>query len=750
VLFASGDREEGSAEERLRLLEEALDEHGLPRPDYAPLLGALLSLPVEERYPPAALSPEAQRKRTLAAILALLGTMAERHPAVLVIEDLHWIDPSTLELLDLLLSEISSLPLLLVATYRPEFTASWRHQAAVSQLSLGGLSETHTRQLVAQVAGELGLPAEVRREIVVRTDGIPLFVEELTKAVLETGAPLREPASIPFTLGASLLARLDRLGDAKGVAQLAAVLGRTFSLELLEALSWIKGAALSSALGRLVQAEILYRRGPAQGGRYIFKHALIQDAAYLSLLASDRQQLHRRLAGLLQEEFPAVAEAEPELMAHHCERGGLMVEAVDYLLVAGLRATQRSAQLEAMSHLSRALDLLRDLPSAPELLGQELSVRSVLLTVLEAIKGWADPEVAGNAERCAALCRELGEDASLIPALSSLWAYHLVRGDRQPTTDLADEIARLAETSAQIYMGYSTRAYTAYYDGRFTEALALSEQAAMLYGPDILPELAVFGDDSILMPHLLQSWALWIIGEPDRAIRQHDAVLAIVETLRSPFALGMALLSEMTLLRDLQLQGPERLKEVAERLMKLAGEQEFAFLYASAHCGKGWALCQLGDLAGGTALIQAGLDLYAATGARLMRGYWCSYLIEAYLLAGRLAEGLTATHEALALSETQLDINIDAELLRLEGEILRASGDSRAAETSFWKALGMAREQGARDYELRTAISLSHLLAEQGRAGEALPVLATAYQAFREGFETRDLAEARELLERLA
>lgn len=740
---------EGSVEEKLRRLEELLDEHGLPRPEHAPLLGALLSIPAEERYPSLLLSPEARRKRTLAAVLALLGALAERQPVVLVVEDLHWIDPSTLDLLDLLLGEISSLPLLLVATFRPGFTAPWHRQTSITQLSLSGLSESHARQLVAQVAEGRQLPAEVRREIVVRTDGNPLFVEELTKAVLESGAPLREPAGVPVTLGASLLARLDRLGDAKVVAQLAAVLGRTFSLELLEALSWIKAAALSSALGRLVQAEILHRRGAARGVRYTFKHALIQDAAYLSLLASDRQQLHRRLAGLLQEQFPAVAEAEPELMAHHCERGGLTVEAVDYLLEAGLRATQRSAQLEAMSHLNRALDLLLGLPSAPELAGRELSVRSVLLTVLEAIRGWGDPEVAVNAERCAALCRELGESGSLIPALSSLWAFHFLRGDRLPTIDLATEIARLAETPAQVYMGYATRAYTAYYSGRFREALALSEQAAMLYGPDILPELAIYGDDSILMPHLMRSWALWSLGELEETVRQQDAVLAIAETLGSPFALGLALFSEMTLWRDLRVQDPERLEDVAERVMKLAGEQEFALLYASAHCGKGWAACLRGDLAGGTELIETGLDLYAATGARLAMGYWGSYLIEAFLAAGRLAEGLAATREALALSETRLEVNLDPELLRLEGEILRASGDAAAAEASFRKALEIARGQEARTFELRTATSLGRLLAEHGREDEALPVLSAAYQAFREGFETRDLTEAREVLDRM-
>lgn len=749
VLFGAEGGTEGSAEEKLGRLAEILDEHGLPRPVHAPLLGALLALPTEAFYPPLVLSPEARRKRTLGSVLALLGALAERRPVVLVIEDLHWIDPSTLEFLDLLLGEISDLPLLLVATFRPEFTAPWRHQTSITQLGLGGLNETHASQLVERVAEGKGLPAEMHREIVARTDGIPLFVEELTKAVLEADTSLQEPAGIPFTLGASLLARLDRLGEAKAVAQLAAVIGRTFSLELLEALSWIKGAALSSALGRLLQAEILHRRGQGHGARYIFKHALIQDAAYLSLLASDRQQLHQRLARLLQEQFPAVAEAEPELMAHHCERGGLTAEAVECLRTAGLRAMQRSAPLETVGHLSRALDLLLALPAAPERAMKELSLRSVLFPALAATKGWAAPEVARNAERCVALCREIGDRGRLFPSLNALWGYHLVRGNRQPSIDLADEIAHLAETPVQVFMGYNAQELTSFYCGRFAEALALAEQAAALYEPNLLPELAqIYGAESSILPHVYHFWVLWILGQPDAAVRKRDAVLATVEALRSPFLLGMALLFDMILsheVRDL-----ERVAGVAERLLGLAREQEFTLLRALAHVGQGWATHQRGDLVGGEAQMRTGRELHRATGALMTEGYWSTYLIEAHLAAGRLAQGLTATREALALSETQLAVCFDAEILRLEGELLRASGDAQAAEATFQKALGIARRQGALGFELRVATSLGRLLAEQGRADEAHPPLAAAYQAFREGFATRDLMEARELLDRLS
>lgn len=747
ALFGPEDAE-SSGGEKLRRLEEVLDGYGLPRQEYAPFLGALLSLPTEERYPPLVISPEARRKRTLAAVLALLGAMAERQPAVLVIEDLHWIDPSTLELLDLLLGEIPVLSMLLVATFRPEFSPSWRHQTSVTQLNLGGLSEAHTAELIERVTEGKRLPADLRREIVARTDGIPLFVEELTKTVLEGDATLRKAAGIPLTLGGSLLARLDRLGEAKAVAQLASVIGRAFTLEQLEALSWIKGAALQAALAQLLQAEILYRRGPAPRARYVFKHALIQDAAYLSLLAADRQQLHRRLVQLLQEEFPAVAEAEPELMAYHSERGGLVAEAVEYLQRAGARAIQRSAQHEALSHLSRGLDLLLGSPDTPARPEREMTLRSLLLAVLAAIRGWAAPEVAANAERCIALSRELGGGGRLIPSLYGLWTFHVVRGDRQPSFDLAAELARLAENPVQVFIGHSAQVVTFFYGGRFAEALAHVEPAAELFAPNLSPELTqIFGEESTLLAYVCEIWALWIVGCPETAVRKADTLLAAVEALRSPFQIAFVLLFYMILWRE--LREPGQVDRIATRLIDLAGEHDFPFFSSLAGCGLGWAACQRGDLSG-IARIQAGLDVQWTLGARLPRGYYLTYLIDSQLRAGQISEGMAAVREAQAMSEVQLDVFYEAEILRLEGELLRASGDAGAAESAFRKALDVARGQRARSFELRAAAGLARLLAEQGRAEEALSLLKAAYEAFQGGFATRDLQEARQLLDRLS
>lgn len=743
--------DDSGEEEKLRLLEQALDDCGLSREEHAPLLGPLLSVDIHSRYSPLVLSPEARRKRTHQSIVALFAGLASaRPPVVLVMEDLHWVDPTTLDWLGLLLAEIPAHPLFLVTTFRPEFAPPWRHQTFLTQLNLGGLSEAHARQLIDRVTEGRPLSAAMDREIVARTEGVPLFVEEMTKAVLEGDTSLNEPTGVPFSLGGSLLARLDRLGDAKAVAQLASVIGRTFSLELLEALAWIKGAALQAALGRLVQAEILHRRGAAQGTRYLFKHALLQDAAYLSLLASDRQQLHLRLAHLIQEEFPAVAEAEPELMAHHCERGGLTAEAIDFLLGAGFRALQRSAPREAESHLRRGLVLLSDLSVSSTTTGRELSLRLVLLAVIGATQGWGASSVAENAERCAALSREVGDLGRLMPSLFALWTYHVLRSDRKASIELADEIAQLAETKPQRYVGVSAQVIAVFYSGRFAECLSLAEQAETLYAePNLLPELAqTFGDESSVLSHAYQVWSLWILGRPQAAIRKCEAMMAAVEALRSPFQIVFAQLFEMILWRE--LREPERVAVMAERLLTLSREQEFPYFIAVAHCGTGWATALRGDLANGASQIQHGLDLHVATESLLTWGYYLSYLLDVFLLAGRYAEGLAASREALRRSETQFDVFFDAELHRMEGEFLRATGEFEAAEAAFTRSLDLARRQRAPSFELRAARSQVLLLADQGRAQEALPALATALESFSEGLATRDLTEGRELLARFS
>ena len=741
------DASDSSPEQKLARLEEFLGRHGLPLAENVPLFGRLLAVATEGRYPPLLLSPEAQRRNTLAALLALLAAIAERHPVVFVVEDLHWVDPSTLELLDLLLHEVPHLPLLLVATFRPEFTAPWSLRAHLTQLGLSPLTGEEAARLVDGVAAGREIPDEVRRQILARTDGIPLFLEELTKAVLEaesSGAQL----DVPSTLSGSLMARLDRLGSAKEAAQLASVIGRTFFIELLAAVSEIDEASLQQGLDELLAAEIVYRRGLPPRARYIFKHALIQDAAYLSLLANQRQQVHQKIARVLKEQFPKVAETEPEVLAHHCERAGLVAEAAGHLLAAGALALQRSAYREAVSHCRRGIEMLARLPESRERLQQELALRSTYGVALLPISGFAAEEVERNADRCRILCGELEDTPRLVPSLYVLWTYHVLRGNRQPVQELADEIARLASGSVQTYIGCSARLHATFYGGRFDDTLALTEQAMALHPPNLLPEFTQnFGDESSILPYVYNFWTLWILGRPDAAVRSRDHLMAAVEAIPSPHMLAMALLFEMILWHE--LRDVEKVYQVAERLNLLAGEQQFPLFQALGKCGSGWVWLHRGDAVRALQECREGLDFHQLIGARLPRSYWSSYLLEAQLAAGRLEEGLALIDEGLTASQTQLDVFFDAELHRLRGEFLLKAGDSAEAEAAFRQGLEIARAQGGRAFELRAAASLARLLRQQGRGGEALPLLAGVYQAYTEGLSTRDLVEARQLLDEL-
>jgi serine/threonine protein kinase/predicted ATPase len=738
----------GSPEQKLLRLEDLLRRHGAPLAESVPLLATLLSLPAAGRYPLLTITPDVRREKTLEILVALLAEMAERQPMVLVMEDLHWIDPSTLELLDLLLDEITALPLMLVATFRPQFQPPWRHRADVTQISLSRLTDGETEALISRLAEGKDLPPGMRRQIVAKTDGVPLFVEELTKAVLETGWTAEQP-DIPSTLDGSLMARLDRLGEAKEVAQLASVIGRVFTFDLLAAISRHEEAFLRRGLEELLQAELVHRRGLAPRTRYVFKHALIQDAAYLSLLRSQRQQIHQRIALVLEEEFSNTRETEPEILAYHFERAGMIARAITYLQHAALRATQRSAFSEALSHCGKGIELLASLPPSPQRSDEELALRSTLGVALIPTRGYASKEVEENAARCQALCHELGNAPRLIPSLYGLWVYHLLRGHRRDSRELAEEIGRLArEGEENVFIGFSSRGITALYEGRLEDARALLERAMSLYGPDLHPTLAQsFGDESGLLPHFYHFWCLWLLGRPDEAVRKMEEAMRIVQGLPSPYVRVTGFLFEMILWHE--LRRPAEVHRVAEQFVDLSREQKFPFFLALATCGSGWTLMHRGEPERGIEQIQEALESHRAIGTRLPRAYWLTYLIEVCLSVGKIQEGLAAVEEALTLSETQLDVFYDAELYRLRGELLLKVPDPEGAEAAFRQALGTARQQGALALELRAAASLGRLLRDQERAGEARPVLAGVYGAFREGLTTPDLEEARRLLDEL-
>jgi predicted ATPase len=463
-----------------------------------PLLAPLLSLSLpEDHYPPLTFSPERQRQKTFEILLAILLEATAQRPVLFILEDLHWTDPSTLELLELLMDQIPTVPFCALLTCRPTFQPPWSSRSYLTQVTLSRLAPPQVGRMAEHVAGGKRLPAAVLRQVVDKTDGVPLFVEEMTKAVLESGI-LQDvngqyemtgsvsAFAIPATLHDSLMARLDRLVTAKAVAQYAAVLGRHFSYAVLHAVSQLDEPTLERELGRLVDAELLYQRGLPPQATYLFKHALIRDIAYESLLRSTRQGYHQRVAHILEEQFPETAEAQPELLAYHYAEAGLTEKAVHYWHQAGHRAIQRSAHVEAISHLTKGLALLQTLPKAPERTQQEVDMHIALGTSLIATKGYAAPEVGQTYSQARHLCAHLNDPLQLFAVLLGLWQYYVVRDEHQTAHELAEQLLTLAQQvqdAPMLLAAHHILGTTLFFMGAIAAAHTHFAQGIALYDP---------------------------------------------------------------------------------------------------------------------------------------------------------------------------------------------------------------------------------------------------------------------------
>jgi len=759
-----------SPEKKRGKLEGLLVQHGLPLAETVPLLAPLWSLPWEDTYPPLTWGPEKRRHRMLEALLTVLLRRAAQQPVLLVIEDLQWADPSTLELLGLILDQAPTTRLLAVGTYRPVFQPPWPARSYITPLTLSRLPEPQVEAMVAGITGGKSLPAEVRERVVRQTDGVPLFVEELTKTVLESGlleeredryeltGPL-PPLAIPTTLEDALQARLDRLSHTGEVAQWGAVLGREFPYELLQAVGPWEEEVLQAELGQLVAAELLYQRGFPPQASYQFKHALVQEAAYQSLLRSTRQQWHQRTAEVLVARFPQVAETQPEVVARHYTQAGLPEPAIAYWQRAGQRSLERFANAEAIQHLRAALDLLASLPDTPERAHRELKLRLALGPPLMALQGWAAPEVEQVYRRARELCQQVEETPHLFPALAGLCVFHCVRGDFRTARELGAQCLRLAQKaqdSAFLLEAHSLLGTTSYYIGEFVAARQHLEQAIALYDRQQHFSLAfrVMGADPGVWCRSYAAVALWVLGHPEQAWQQSRAALALAQALSHPFSLAFALFSAAGVQ---WWRGEVRgAQEQAEAFMALALEHGFSFGLALATFWRGWALAAQGRGEEGIARMRQGLSAMLATGGKLAMTARLAQLAEGYGHVGQAEEGLKVVAEALALADQNGERYWKAEICRIQGELLKRSEArspeperEKEAEACFHQALEIARGQSAKSLELRAAMSLSRLWREQGKRAEARALLGEVYGWFTEGFDTADVQEAKALLEEL-
>jgi len=757
------ERDEAS-QQKLHKLEGFLIQYGLPLMEAVPLFAGLLSLPLPNTYAPLTLSPEQQKQQTLRALLTILLRIATQQPVLFVMEDLHWVDPSTIELLSLLVDQGPTARILALFTFRPDFNPPWTGRSHLTQVTLPRLPRRQAAEMTDRVAHGKALPPEVVEQIVAKTDGVPLFVEELTKMVLESGL-LQEredryaltrplpPLAIPTTLHDSLMARLDRLATVKSLAQLGATLGREFSYVLLRAVSpWDEGT-LQRGLHELVDAEFLYQQGLPPQATYRFKHALIQDAAYQSLLKSTRQQYHQRIAQTLETQFPEAAEAAPELLAHHYMQAGLPKQAIYYWQQAGEQASDRSAHLEAVSHFSTGIELLQTLPETPERTQHALTMYIALGGALQMTKGQAAPEVEHAYTQAYALCQQVGETPELVPVLFGLWRFYIGRLQLHTAREISETLLRLAQRAPDPALTVSAHyalGTTWYYFGALPAARQYLEEAIACYTPDHHRAPASrIGQDLGVACRLFAAGTLWLLGCPDQALtRLHDA-LALAHELSHPYSLAFAR-GWMAFVAQFRRDVPA-VHEQAEAAVALSTEQGFSGWATWGTIMHGWALAMQGQGEAGMAQVRQGLAAWRATGAVLIVSYLCTLLAEVSDHLGHSEDGIQALAEAHTVVEEHEERWWEAEVHRLRGVLLlrQRRTPQTEAEACFQRALNVAHHQQAKSLELRAAMSLARLWQQQGKRAEAHTLLAPVYGWFTEGFDTADLQEAKALLEDL-
>ena len=760
---AAGFRREDTAEQRLAKLEALLAQATNDVGGVAPLIADLLSIPTGERYPALALTPQKRKEKTLQALVAQAEGLAVRQPVLMIFEDVHWSDPSTRELLDLLIERVTTVRLLVIITFRPEFSPRWVGRPQVTLLTLNRLPPRQRIEMISRMIGGKALPREIADQIVERTDGVPLFIEELTKAVIESGVVAEagdrytvtgavSSLAIPTSLHASLLARLDRLAPTREVAQIGATLGRSFSHELISAVAAMPQELLDDALEQLVRAELIFRRGMPPNAEYTFKHALVQDAAYSTLLRSRRQQLHGRIAASLESQFTEIVEAQPQLMAHHCVEAGLTDKAVSYSLKAGQQMMVRSAMPEATSQLQKGLALLTSLPVDSRRQQLELDLQVSTAQALLVTKGYAASTVAEAYERARSLAVHLNRPEYLPPLLHGLWAFHLVRDELKLSATLAEQMHTLGKERGNTtvsLLGKEDQGISCFWRGEFDTARALFEQC---HGLNEQAHRAVYNAWSVqdqysqMLIYLATTTAF--LGHVAEGRVRLGHALTHAKELKHPFtfafALGVAAIFESI------VGSHSEAERYAAELAAISTEQGFPLYVALANVFQGQSLVARGHLKEGFSSLSGGLSMMRATGAVLCSPLALKMLAEVNGALDRPSEALDCIAEAVQIIETTDERWLLSEIIRLRGKILAAKRELAAAEDSYSEAVAVAREQGARVFELRAAIDLARLLDDNDRRGEARDLLAPVYGWFTEGFDTLDLKEAKALLDELS
>jgi predicted ATPase len=737
--------------------------------DILPYLFVLLGLE-GPTSPLQQMDAQIRRQRTFAALKQLFVCESLNQPLVLIFEDLHWIDTETQGFLDLLSESLASARILLLVNYRPEYRQQWGHKTYYTQLRLAPLGREEVGELLTALLGTDESLTAVKRLILEKTEGTPFFMEEVVQTLAEEGmlSGVRGQyrlENVPTALHLSptvqgvLAARIDRLSrEEKELLQHLAVIGRAFPVSLVRQVLSQPEEEIYRLLAALQTKEFLYEQPVFPEPEYSFKHALTQEVAYGTVLQERRKALHEQTARAIEALHQANLEDHYSELAHHYSRSGNTEKAVEYLHLAGQQAVQRSAHEEAISHFTTALELLRSLPHTPERAQQELQLQLALGVPLIQTKGQAAPEVETTYTRARELCRQIGDTPELFSVLFGLRRLHFARGQLSRARELAEQLLTLAQhrhESGLLVWAHTMQAETLYLCGEFVPMRTHAEQGLVCYdAPQHRTHVFRYGNDAKVGCLAYTCLALWFLGYPDQALQRNREALAWAQELSYPFTVRHALNNAALLhlyRREVQLT-----QELAEVAIGLAQEQGFPFWITRGTILRGWALAERGQVEEGIAQMQHGLAAWRAAGAENGQTAIFAWLAEACGKVARVEEGQTLLAAALALVDKTGEHFYEAELYRLKGELklqqagVRSTEVEAEAEGYFLKAIETARKQQAKSWELRAVMSLSRLWQRQGKQHEAHQLLADIYGWFTEGFDTKDLQEAKALLEELS
>ena len=757
---AAGFKHNDSPAEKLAKLD-ALVARSTDNREHGAVLASLFALPLDNRYSLQDLTPQRRREKTFEALLAQLDGLASRQPVLIIFEDVHWIDPTSLEFLAATVEHMPRLRALLVITARPQFTPPWPSYPHLTTIALTRLGRRDGAALVMRVTGGKTLPKEVMDQILAQTDGVPLFIEELTKMVLEGGL-LRErdgeyvlegslpPLAIPTTLQASLTARLDRLSPVREVAQIGAVAGREFHYELLNAVAGLSKQKLDESLDQLVRSELIFCRGEIPHAIYTFKHALLRDAAYAGLLKNRRVQLHAAIAKVLEQEFPEVVQTQPEIVAYHYTEAGSYDKAVHHWYEAGKKSVARSADKEAVGHLKQGLKLIPNIDNPMLRNKSELLLQTLLGNSLRAIKGWSTDSVKHAYTRALQLCKESGLDEHILPAVFGLWTWNFLRATLGEAHTLAEHLLKTAENvDDAVYkvLGHQAVGFTLFAQGKFVSAHAELERSIGLCEDSMAGAyLDLSAQDPRVHVRSYDGMVLWLLGYPDRALRICAEARHYADASQHPFSEAFA---RTIALRLHQFRGEAAIvADQANAAIALCEEHEFVHYLAMGLILRGWANAQQGEFENGVADIQEGLEKERATGALLLETYSLGLLADACIKNKHYGQALDFLEQArLRLDDKNSERFYAAEIYRLLGEsYLRSSQNRDQARYYFCEGLKIAREQKTKSLELRICLSMCDLYESTEDADKYRSELDNVYASFTEGFDTADLVKAKAML----